>query len=225
MGLTYVPSKFIGTRNKYFREDHRILTREQDVWPAGIQLLSSYREPGKINLNTTNPTVWKSFEGFSATGRQYYTNKTHQDWKNASPISGSFETINDSLFRNNNNRPFFATFQTVPQEGGEPANGNLVEQAFNKARDPRGNSGFETINLSRISNFTTSQSNVYAVWITLGYFEVDNNGDRVREVGVLRGEAKRHRAFFIIDRSIPVGFEPGVNHNVDETILLRRYIE
>ena len=54
---------------------------------------------------------------------------------------------------------------------------------------------------------------------------MDNNGDRVREVGVLRGEAKRHRAFFIIDRSIPVGFEPGVNHNVDETILLRRYIE
>ena len=219
MGLTYVPSKFIGTRKEYFREDHRILTREQDVWPAGIQLLSSYREPGKINLNTTNPTVWKSFEGGSATGRQYYTNKTHQDWKNASPISGSFETINDSLFRNNNNRPFFATFQRVN------ANGNLVEQAFDKALDPRRNSRYETINLSRISNFTTCQSNVYAVWITLGYFEVDNNGDRVREVGVLRGEAKRHRAFFIIDRSIPVGFEPGVNHNVDKTILLRRYIE
>ena len=100
-----------------------------------------------------------------------------------------------------------------------------VNQAFWKSLDPRRNSRYETINLSRISNFTTSQSNVYAVWITLGYFEVDDNGDRVREVGVLRGEAKRHRAFFIIDRSIPVGFEPGVNHNADETILLRRYIE
>ncbi len=222
MGLTYVPSKFIGTRSRYLRSDYTTLTREQDLLPAEIQLLSSYREPGKINLNTTNPTVWKSFEGVSPTGRQYYTNKTHQDWKNAlpAPISGSFETINDSLFlfQNNNNRPFFATNDVN-------LNNSLVERAFDKALDPRRNSRYETINLSRISNFTTSQSNVYAVWITLGYFEVDNNGDRVREVGVLRGEAKRHRAFFIIDRSIPVGFEPGVNHNVDETILLRRYIE
>ena len=35
----------------------------------------------------------------------------------------------------------------------------------------------------------------------------------------------RHRAFYMIDRSIPVAFEPGENHNVDRAILLRRFIE
>jgi hypothetical protein len=35
----------------------------------------------------------------------------------------------------------------------------------------------------------------------------------------------RHRSFFIIDRSIPVAFERGRNHNVDRTILLRKVLE
>jgi hypothetical protein len=29
----------------------------------------------------------------------------------------------------------------------------------------------------------------------------------------------------MVDRSIPVAFEPGENHNVDRAILLRRFIE
>jgi hypothetical protein len=45
------------------------------------------------------------------------------------------------------------------------------------------------------------------------------------EVGLDSGEVKRHRAFYIIDRSIPVGFQRGQNLNVDKTILLKRYIE
>ena len=45
------------------------------------------------------------------------------------------------------------------------------------------------------------------------------------EKGSDTGEVTRHRAFYIIDRSIPVAFEPGVNHNVDNAILLRRYLE
>ena len=39
------------------------------------------------------------------------------------------------------------------------------------------------------------------------------------------GEIKRHRGFYIIDRSVPVAFEPGQNHNVDQAVLLRRFIE
>ncbi len=39
------------------------------------------------------------------------------------------------------------------------------------------------------------------------------------------GSIERHRGFYIIDRSVPVAFEPGQNHNVDNAILLRRFIE
>jgi hypothetical protein len=90
--------------------------------------------------------------------------------------------------------------------------------------------------LSRLANLLTTHSNVFAVWITVGYFEVEPNpggadaahpdGFRLgREVGSMTGETKRHRGFYIIDRSIPVGFAPGENHNVERAILLRRVIE
>ncbi len=46
-----------------------------------------------------------------------------------------------------------------------------------------------------------------------------------QEVGIDTGTVKRHRAFYIIDRTIPVAFEPGQNHNVDKCVLLRRFIE
>jgi hypothetical protein len=61
----------------------------------------------------------------------------------------------------------------------------------------------------------------------MGYFEVENSvtGRLGQEIGVDTGEVKRHRAFYMIDRSIPVAFEPGQNHNVDECVLVRRYIE
>ena len=39
------------------------------------------------------------------------------------------------------------------------------------------------------------------------------------------GEIERHRAFYIIDRTLPVGFQRGQDLNVEKAILLKRYIE
>jgi hypothetical protein len=109
--------------------------------------------------------------------------------------------------------------------------------------------------IQRLENLTTTRSNEYAVWITVGFFEmepvpashrqalVDLNPagpqvgqelfDRLypegmwltTEMGSDTGQVQRYRGFYIIDRSIPVAFEPGRNHNVDRAILLRRRIE
>ena len=46
-----------------------------------------------------------------------------------------------------------------------------------------------------------------------------------REIGADTGDIRRHRAFYIIDRSIPVGFIPGEDFNTEKAILLKRYIE
>jgi hypothetical protein len=80
-----------------------------------------------------------------------------------------------------------------------------------------------------------SRSNVYAIWVTMGMFEVaveetaPSSGVFVerlgQEAGRETGSVKRHRAFYIVDRSIPVAFQPGENHNVEDAILLRRIIE
>jgi hypothetical protein len=76
---------------------------------------------------------------------------------------------------------------------------------------------------------------MYAIWVTMGLFEVAGNqtpawiypdGYRlVREYGSESGNTSRHRAFFIFDRSVPIGFERGVNHNVEDGILVDRLIE
>ena len=56
----------------------------------------------------------------------------------------------------------------------------------------------------------TVRSNVFAIWVTVGYF--DSNGNEVTP-------RKRNRAFYIFDRSIPVAYEQGKDHNVRDGIL------
>jgi len=108
----------------------------------------------------------------------------------------------------------------------------------NTARNPY----FRYQNLQRMSNAVTTRSNVYAVWITVGYFEVSRAPNKPSgtepdftiypdglqlgaELGSDSGNVKRHRGFYIFDRSIPVGFEPGKDHNIENGVLLRRFIE
>lgn len=88
-----------------------------------------------------------------------------------------------------------------------------------------GYSKFENQPLEKISNIVTTRSNVYAVWVTVGFFEVLNedpnrlNGPAPNDFGVTNappelgeeinaatGQNVRHRAFFIIDRSKAHGY-------------------
>ena len=111
--------------------------------------------------------------------------------------------------------------------------------------DPTRSPFFRLQNSSRMTNLLTTRSNVYAVWITVGYFQVTpwygytsppsptivydtahQDGYQLgQELGGDSGQITRHRAFYLFDRTIPVGFQRGVNHNVQNAILLRRYIE
>ncbi len=98
------------------------------------------------------------------------------------------------------------------------------------------NAYFRYESLARLSNLVTTRSNTYALWITVGYFQVEPwaagidaahpDGFQLgQEVGADTGEAQRHRAFYIIDRTIPVGFQRGVDLNAENTVLLKRFIE
>ena len=107
------------------------------------------------------------------------------------------------------------------------------------AEDPRQNPYFAYRAFRRMDNLLTTRSNVYAVWITVGYFEVTPapTSDPQRsvkypdgwvlgqELGSDTGDIQRHRAFYMYDRTIPVGFERGENHNAHRGILVERFIE
>ncbi|MFN9712751.1 MAG: hypothetical protein ACK57G_02970, partial [Planctomycetota bacterium] len=76
----------------------------------------------------------------------------------------------------------------------------------------------------RLPNLVTDQSNVFAVWVTVGLFEYDPINGFGREYVNASGEEQRERSFYIIDRTVPVGFSPGEDLNTEKTILLRRKI-
>jgi hypothetical protein len=82
-------------------------------------------------------------------------------------------------------------------------------------------SRYET--LMKLPNLTTSQSNVFLVRLTMGYFEVDPTTLGVgREYGADEGKAKRYQGLYIIDRTVPVAYERGKDHNVRDTILFQQ---
>ncbi len=154
------------------------------------------------------------------------------DSADLAPLPGMVQTqpVQATLLREDLlNSRHDALFVPVPESG---------EACQNPGRNPY----FRYQGLARLSNLVSNNSNVFAVWITVGYFEVEPNPPNLAapngvdaahpdgfrlgpELGTDTGEVKRHRAFYIIDRSVPVAFEPGQNHNVDKAVLLRRYIE
>jgi hypothetical protein len=130
---------------------------------------------------------------------------------------------NAALF---DDEPLFAALST----GGNSGHNNTERNPY-----------FRYQGYQKIGSVFSTTSNVFAVWMTIGYFEVEDNLDGTgakivdaahpeglrlgQEIGADSGEITRHRSFYILDRSIPVGYIPGQKHNTDDCILLRRQIE
>ncbi|MEZ6118968.1 MAG: hypothetical protein R3C28_20695 [Pirellulaceae bacterium] len=229
----------------------------------------NFRDPGKVNVNTvTDVRVLTAVEPDLATAWSVF--KTGRQGVHPQSIS-SIPTSVSQPFRS----PLASDLSPIPASERAPIDVTMfrTDEGLNApAGPPSGNLGggpskptqsttpllgedtpnspthsyFWNQDLRRLGNLTTTHSNVYAVWITVGYFEVMpwNANDPLntaaiptpdlahpdgyqlgRELGSETGQINRDRAFYIIDRSIPVGFEKGQNHNVDQTILLERFIE
>jgi hypothetical protein len=146
------------------------------------------------------------------------------------PFSPSQPEIESTLLRSDS--------PTAPNTTSEPLlsfDTNTASANIGDWNQPDRNPYFRYQGLQRLGNLTTTRSNVYSVWITVGYFEVTPWGtvdvghpdgyQLGQELGSDTGEIERHRAFYMFDRSIPVGFQRGQDLNVEKAILLKRFIE
>jgi hypothetical protein len=93
--------------------------------------------------------------------------------------------------------------------------------------------------LQKVTNLTTVRTHQYAVWITVGFFEVTRQGDpRLAdtnpsaamdvlgpELGVLTGKTIRYRSFFLIDRTKATGFNPYNPGDYRECVVFRQSIQ
>ena len=236
--------------------------------------LSRYREPGRINLNTIfdNGSTWGAilggFDGYAAAPNWQTIVDSRRGYPGVVSGSGNFivdvsgDLILDKTKPTMFARPFrsFSGGTFVPTDDlkhpgiestllrSKPATPSqpllaLTSASANTNTDKNPFYRYQLID--RLPNLVTTRSNVYAVWITVGYFEVEPavksaypsysqtefdrvfpDGVRLKgELGADTGKIERHRAFYIVDRLVPVAFERGKTLNTRKTIRLRTIIE
>ena len=89
-------------------------------------------------------------------------------------------------------------------------------------------------------NLTTVRTHQYAVWITVGFFEVKRQGNigmlaqglpqlafdvMGPELGALDGTRIRYRGFFLVDRLKLTGFNPGDTGAWHSAVVYRKVIQ
>jgi hypothetical protein len=222
-----VPSRYVGTERQFDAN----LPSPMPIFGMlpPYNTLSRFRAPGKVNLNTIlDADMWTAVSGVYSNLVPYADfNASRRDANNqfTSPFRETIDAavgVNGGLLRARNPTapPSDALLIYDPISGQAPHN-NSDRNAY-----------FRYDGIQRLGNMVTTRSNVFAVWITVGYFEVDpatgdllTNSPATCELGVDSGDITRHRGFFMIDRSVPVAFEQGVNHNVERSIMVQSYIE
>jgi len=94
--------------------------------------------------------------------------------------------------------------------------------------------------MQKVMNLTTVRTHQYAVWITIGFFEVKREGDLGMiqqgipllaydllgpEIGAASGQTTRYRGFFLVDRTKLYGFDDTTPGSFQPAVLYRQMIE
>jgi hypothetical protein len=94
--------------------------------------------------------------------------------------------------------------------------------------------------MQKVMNLTTVRTHQYAVWITIGFFEVKREGDPGMiqqgipllaydllgpEIGAASGQTTRYRGFFLVDRTKLYGFDDTTPGSFTPAVVYRQMIE
>jgi hypothetical protein len=218
MDATFVPSRFAG--NSVFVSGTHQGVKDTGLDQLGLHQFSTWREPGRINVNTivsgTSPAadadalVWAALLSGTqltiASGTGTATVRANPFASGTAATSGTANLPTPARS--------MAHLLSLSHQAGQP----IAREAFTSGTGlhPRDKHPFLAHTTAiRLANTATIRSSVFAVWITL---EVTEDTATVPVV-------QYKRLFAIVDRSIPVGYSPGEDLNVRDTIRLLRYLE
>jgi hypothetical protein len=198
----HVPSRFPGVHST----TDFVIPPQSGVFPriTTIDQMSAYREPGRVNLNTiTSEEVWNAVIAGPlprplVTGTQAGLGIPATSGTSPRAVHSMLE----ALSLQNAGTAVYADPESTTVSGAvaiEGADQNPLHTLYTA---------------TRLANTVTPRSHMYAVWITLRE-SVTGDPD----------SAKMHRGFYIVDRSLPVAFEPDQAHNIWDSVRLRRIIE
>ena len=213
----HVPTRFAGIHGTTSDPNSNLATLAGiDQVTTPVNQLSSFREPGRVNLNTvTADDVWNAVVAgplVKATDGSPDPVGTRKD----AALNNTPARNTSALFSLNGQQPAANAPQPMPKTDSNATLKPAIDLL---------NPSQAIYTANRLANTTTTKSHLFGVWITLreamapappaGQPAVPADPDGVRY----------HRAFYIIDRSIPVAHEPGRDHNVWDAVLLRRIVE
>ena len=231
--FVHVPSRYLGTET--FIDSPYPVGLNASFYPP-FNSVPSFREPGRININTIANIPGSTevgdalFGGFGiAFGGTAGIQSLRDVSEGPSDIAGYFTSSEGRLFV----PTIDGASELLPENGiggaifapDAAGTAGLYDATSTAIQDSAGTAYFRNEFRQRLGGMVTTKSSVFSIWITIGYFEVDEFGRLGAEVGAAENNVTRNRAFYMVDRSIPVAFEPGRNHNVDDAVLLRSIIE
>jgi hypothetical protein len=129
-----------------------------------------------------------------------------------------------------------------PAGGSSPylgSNSNTTAVPGTPSPDFRQHPYWRSEQLQRVMNLTTVRTHQYAVWLTIGFFEVVRQGDLVMfafnpqaafdvlgpEIGAANGNNVRYRGFYLVDRLKLTGFNPSSTSAFRTALVYRQRIQ
>jgi hypothetical protein len=235
-----VPSPWVGAEVAGNPQNY---TEIEGMRPPFFNKISSYREPGRTNLNAVSEAppmaVLASQPDTSLSERIFSNMNSARGSTGQGDFSKPFRSFGGADLvvpdQNTSNSPIDQTiFRRQSKGSAEPLFAYNAAGGEESTPYPRRNPYFYYQSLMRMGATTTVRSNVFAIWITVGRFEAeptarsDSHPDGFRlgaEIGWDTGAVERHRAFYMIDRTIPVACQPGQINNIHRAIMVSRLID